>query len=338
MTQASQPNEPGLPANDEDSMDRILHFAGPRTGLPDDARARLEEAARLVWQEKVYSYALRRRRRVYGYLALAASLVLAAGLAIWLGAFRIESGGAAVATVEARTGRVTGEAGATLEVGDAIGSGQAIETGPDGRIALRLASGPSVRLDVATRLDVRSARLLRLERGAVYVDTEGRGGSSLGVETRFGVAHDVGTQFAVRLAGDQVRIQVREGEVRFDTDAESHRAPAGTVLTVNEDGTVERDGLEAYGSTWSWTAEARPPFEIEGRTVRQVLDWFSRETGLAVRYQGPVVERIDSVITAGAVEGLTPAEILEAVLPGAGLSFRIEEGTVMVTPAEGALR
>ena len=331
MTHAERPNEPGLPANEDESMDRLLHFAGPRKGLPGGAMARLEEVARPVWREKVRAQARRRRRRTYQYLAAAASVIAAAGLAYWLGPFEIGTGGGALGTVEARAGRATVESRGRLEVGDALQSGQAVETGADGRVALRLASGPSVRLDVDTRLSLESARRLLLERGAVYVDTEGGRGTSLGVGTRYGVAHDVGTQFEVRIGGDRVRVKVREGEVRFDTAAESHPAAAGTVLTVHEDGTVERDALESFAAEWSWTSETRPPFSIEGRTVRQVLEWFSRETGLAVRYEGPVVERIDSVITAGSVEGLSPIEILEAVLPGAGLSFRIEEGTVAVS-------
>lgn len=320
------------PANEDESMDRLLHFAGPRRGMSEDAVARLEEAARVVWQEKVHSHLARRRRRFRQVLAAAAALALGAGLVFWLAPFArpAADAGAIVATVEARSGRVTGGSGSALAVGERLEAGRAVETAPDTRAALRLASGASIRLDVGTRLELASARQLRLARGAVYVDTEGRA-ASLAVETRYGVARDVGTQFEVRLGDDLVRIQVREGEVRFDTAAESHPAAAGTVLTVGGDGAVERGVLEGFAPEWSWVSETRPPFEIEGRTVRQVLEWFSRETGLTVRFNGQVGERIGSVITAGSVEGLSPVEILEAVLPGAGLAFRVDEGTVVVS-------
>lgn len=319
--------QPPEPANEDESMSRLLHFAGPRMGMDGDAMTRLEHVARPAWREKVRAHTERRRRRTYRTLALAAVVVLSVGLAVRFAPFDLPGpADASVAAVEARSGTVS------LPVGHRIEAGATVETGPQGRLVLRLQGGTRVRLDVDTHLDVRGAGDLRLEHGAVYVDTDGGRGGSLRVETLHGVASDIGTQFEVRFTEEVLRIQVREGEVRLDAGTESHPARAGTVLTVLGDGTVERGVVAPYGAAWEWILETRPPFEAEGRTVRELLDWYCRETGLELRLTGAVDDQLASTVTAGPGSGLTPTETLEAVLPGAGLSFRVEEGSLEVAP------
>lgn len=299
---------------------------------------------------------------------LAAAAVVAVGLAVtlWLALGRGPVvPGPTVATLEALYGAVEvrgANAGAVSEgsIGATLPAGTVLETAArdagNGRAALRLAGGSAaggtaVRLDAGSRLVLASARELVLERGAVYLDTAvldtgvldtgaqdsgSRGqslgnGSSLAVRTAYGVARDVGTQFEVRVGEEALQVRVREGRVEVDTGAETHAAAAGVALRVDARGRAEREPIAAHGRAWSWILDTTPPFELEGKTLAQYLDWLARETGWRVEYEDPELRREASEITVhGSVEELRPDETPEMVLPGAALDYRLEGGTLVV--------
>lgn len=308
----------------DDEVGRLFDFAGRRPKAPADVLAETQATARLVWQEKVLTLARARRRRRLRRLAAAAVVLAGTGLYLWHRLSLPAGGRESVATVEASLG-------GGLAVGTVLEAGGEVATGAHGRLALRLASGASVRLDVDTRLGLESATALALHRGTVYLDSgDAAPGSSPEVRTPFGVARDVGTQFTVDLRDGVLRVRVREGEVELDVGGTAHRAPAGTALTVR-DGAVESQAVPGYGQPWSWVLRAAPPFDADGRSLREVLDWVARETGWRLSFADPGVEREAAEITVrGSLHGVPPDQALALVFPGTGLTYRVESGGLVV--------
>jgi hypothetical protein len=335
---ASSPGE-------EDEFRRLLEEAGPRPPLPQEDLDAIRAAARDAWRAQVPP---RRRRSAIAswrrpvFVALAAALAIALGLAWW----RVSKDrGAAltVARVEAVTGparlEVAGRPASEISPGDAIPHGAVIRS--DGaRLSLRLAGDAALRLDAGTRLRLVSASLFDLESGAVYADTEpggglGSPGGDLAVRTPAGTARDVGTRFAVRLEGDRtLRVRVRAGAVVLERRGRFFLTPAGKELLLRRDGSVERRDAAAYGPDWEWVMAASPGFDIEGRTLQELLDWVGRETGWQVRYADPgLAAAARQIVLHGGLGRLRPDQAPFAVLPGAGLAGELQKGTLIVRRA-----
>ncbi len=328
----------GGPEPEDDVMDQLLELAGRRPAAPEDVLAEVRHAARLTWQAKVETHATARRRRRWGQmLAAAAVLTVAASLALFQRPQETAPPAAPiVATVDTLLGTVLSRpagpssAARPLAAGDTVPAGATLETAGDGRTALVLAGGTSLRLDVGTRLELASATDLVLERGGVYLDS-GPAAPAVAVATPFGVAHDIGTQFEVRLLAAGVRVRVREGEVRLERDGTAHQALSGTELTLRADGSVERTASAGHGSAWDWVLVTAPVFELEGRTLSEYLAWVSRETGWRLQFAERELERqVETIVAHGSIAGLSPDQSLEVVLPSSELSFRVEDGTLHV--------
>ncbi len=228
-----------------------------------------------------------------------------------------------------------------------VTSGSTITTGDSGRAALLLATGHSVRIDVESSVHVVSARSLRLDRGAVYVEARAASAGAAAVEiaTPFGVVTDVGTRFEVRLIdargeGDAavpaqaLEVRVREGAVRLTTDAGSYDAGEGTELRVERGGALQRDTALPYGDDWRWVESVRPPVAVEGITLGAFLDWASRESGRLWRFVDPGSrDQADECVIHGSIEGLTVDEALSTFLPSCGFRHRVD-GDVLLIEAD----
>ncbi len=333
-----------IEANPDDPIARLLRLAGPRPAAPDAAAARVRSAVHAHWRETVR---IRRRRgisRIAAPLAVAAALTLTLGIALRLRA-PIAPPDAMVATVVRSEGRVLpldaraprGEA--EIATGTAIRAGAGLRTGPHARAALRLSAGASVRLDTGTRLRLIAPAVLELLEGAVYVDSGARPSGSPSIEIRaaLGRVRDVGTLFEVRLAGGEMRLSVREGSAALARDERLHTAAAGTRLRVDARGAVTSDAIPLQGPEWDWTLAVAPPFDLEGRTLRDYLDWLARETGWRVRYADASISAGAPTITLhGSISGLRPDETPGVVLPTCGLLHRLEGGTLLVERRAGA--
>jgi hypothetical protein len=191
--------------------------------------------------------------------------------------------------------------------------------------------GASLRLDRDTRLEALSSSSVWLERGGVYVGSEGPASSAaLRIRTREGEVADVGTQFQVRAAARGVQVSVREGHVFVFSRSGRHDARAGTRLDL-AGGDVRRSEAPGHGPDWAWVEYAAPDYDIEGRTLEAFLRWGSRETGLGIRFEDPSLERsLGGTLLHGSIRGLTPSETVEAVLPASGLVGRQRGGTLWI--------
>ncbi|MCP3959038.1 MAG: FecR domain-containing protein [bacterium] len=225
----------------------------------------------------------------------------------------------------------------TLAGGEAIHAGATIETSTaSGRVALRLAGGQSMRLDAGTRVRVASSSDLVLERGAVYVDSQGR--SSVEVRTTLGVVRDIGTQFEVRLMGgadDQayLRVRVREGSVLLEHDQESFHATVGEEIELDAEGHLTRSTVPIHGPDWDWVLATAPAPNIAGQPLGVFLDWLGREGGWDVRFADQQTEQLAStVMLHGDIQNLTPAEASTMVLHGSGLDYSLQGHLLIVEP------
>lgn len=334
--------------DDETAVRHLLRDAPRRPELPAEELEAITAAARAEWRRTVErvraAEAEERRERAGGVrrLAMAAALLLAAVLAGWW-LLRPGAGAAAdVARVERVRGAVTvvpaeGGEGRPLVDGETLPAGATLASGDAGHAALVLDGGAGVRLDAGTRLTLAAAGRLRLESGAVYVDSGADGGPGLEVRTPLGVARDVGTRFAVRLRGAdgtaaEMTVRVRDGAVEVESGGGARRrAAAGWGLVLGGDGAFREVGVDPWGAGWEWVLEAAPGFPVEGRSVTDFLAWVERETGWSVRYADPALEtEAREIVLHGDPGSLRPDRAPFAVLPAAGLDWELTGGVLLV--------
>lgn len=359
-----RPADDAALAAEEEGLRRRLEEAGPRSPIPPEDLAAISAAAHAAWREAVQRRAGERRRPGGGTIAtaltswrrqrvrrrgavaaaLAALLLVALGIGWWWRS-RPQAPPPVVARVEAVVGlvrlEVPGEAPAPLAAGAAVPAGAVLSTAgagdaAPGRAALRLAGGGELRLDAGTRLRLLAAASLELAAGAVYADTgtDGAAGTALVVHTPLGVVRDVGTRFAVALDGPAdpvLRVRVRDGRVVVEQGGRSDGAGRGEELVVRGGRRVERRRIAVHGSAWDWVMAASPAFEVEGRTLGELLAWVARETGWRVRFVEPgLAAAADEIVLHGDFGDLRPDQAAFAVLPGAGLEGELADGVLVV--------
>jgi ferric-dicitrate binding protein FerR (iron transport regulator) len=336
---ARNPNEPSRrPPQPEDwSEDRLaalIRTGGRGEEADTGAQERVRKAVRAEWRSAVKSRSLKRWN-----LRLGVAVAALVGMAIGLYLFRAHSvevpPAAEVARVVHLQGALKvaqGDATRPVASGEALNAGTTVQTDADGRAALRLASGVSLRLDCATRIVLDSDRVLRLEKGAVYVDTDGKGGAAgIEVRTPSGVVRDMGTQFEARLVEDRVRLRVREGRVALKRAADTQTADAGQEIVAAAAGEVTRASVSLTDASWNWALACAPAFDVEGKTLAQFLAWAEREGGWKVQFVDSGCERAASgTLLHGSLNGFTPRETLDVVLPTCGLKPRIENGMLWI--------
>jgi ferric-dicitrate binding protein FerR (iron transport regulator) len=203
--------------------------------------------------------------------------------------------------------------------------------GPTDRVALRLAGGQSLRLDVATRLRLDSGSAITLECGAVYLDSRG-GRENAVVRTALGEVREIGTQFEVRLAETVLSVRVREGSVLVKGVEEQIRIQSGTVGTFTPTLAPVLRPLSAWAEDWQWAQAIAPLLDIEGRSAAEFLAWVARESGVEVLYADAASERLaQEAILHGRLLGATPIATLDAVLPGCALRAAHSEGRLVIS-------
>jgi len=322
-----------LPEISDEKIAGLLRLTGPRPAVPADRSSRVKAAVRAHWRDEVAGRSRRKTLWTAAALAAAVTVAIALGLARWW-----RPGGPPPAAIAARV-----EVGsATARTGEAVRSGSELKTSGADRLAIRLAAGHSVRLDVDTRVQVLSPRAVALYEGAVYVDSGGPdplhapGGGSIEIRTPAGEVHEMGTQFEVRIIDAAVRVRVREGTVSMDLPTGGLEVQAGRELEVDAAGRAHRGDVPTSGAHWEWIGAVAPMMEIEGRTLREFLDWFGRERGVEIRFAGAEPAASASNIRLnGSIDGMTLDQALESVLLTCRMGHRIDGNAILVEPLAG---
>lgn len=305
--------------NDQD-LERLLKTAGPRERPPVEIERAVRAELYAEWRTMLREG--RGRRHRFGAFALAASLAVAA-VGAWIAGTQTAGTPAAVGTLAATVGDVRERSGRfagwrAMDGGDVVVAGRTLETGADGRAAIALAGGVSLRIDRGTRIAFIGPSRLRLERGALYLDS-GAGQPQPGrllVETPAGSVRHVGTQYELRLLDAGTQLRVREGRVEIRSpDGLVEQGRGGEQLVIFGDGRVQRGATPRSGPSWAWISDATPALDLEGMSLARFLAWAGRELGHDVELAGAVTEAdVAAVVIHGSTAGLSPAEALEAVL------------------------
>jgi ferric-dicitrate binding protein FerR (iron transport regulator) len=326
------------PDDGKDPIERLLKLAGSRPQPDAERKAEFKRNLHAEWH-KVTARGMQLRPFGRGAAIVAAA---AAVLAVaWLPFWRITPhapAGAVLGRIVRSEGVVrslpasaSSASGHPLTVGDEIRSDTLIDTTAGGRVAVVLDEGISLRVDVGSRIVMVRERVVRLDQGAVYVDSRVDKRPVL-IQTQNGEVRDIGTQFEVRTERSTLRVRVREGEVIVDRSGSAVSARAGESLRIDPQGRYERAVVPISGPEWDWTAAIGPQFQLEGSTVQQFLDWVGREQGWRWRFiDVDTARRAAGIVTHGSIEGYTPEEALAIVLPTCGLSFVRNRDEVIVS-------
>jgi ferric-dicitrate binding protein FerR (iron transport regulator) len=307
--------------NENDPIATLLQIAGRRPAVPADVTARVREAVREEWERS----ARRRTRRRFALAAAAVVVLVAGGLVMFRPAATVAPSPAApraiIASVETMSGSAIGGDGRFVEAGARLRTGDAMETARGATASLRWGAA-TLRMDGGTRVRLDSPRGLFLDRGAVFIASNGE---RVVVSTPLGDVHDVGTEFEVRMVDDALRVRVREGQVDLRRNGATHTAAAGVELAADARGNVTQRAIPRSGSEWDWVVRAAPAITLEGRTVRAVVDGVSREKGLTAVYATGVGDaRLHGSVP------LTPDEALDAALAASGLIARTDGDRLIV--------
>jgi ferric-dicitrate binding protein FerR (iron transport regulator) len=268
-------------------------------------------------------------------MAMAASVAVAA-IGAWFALPMLNQPAAPLATLSRVSGAV--EAGSDGDwqpavVRQALGAGQEIVTGPQGRAALLLRDGVSLRLDTDTRIALLTPERIVVTRGAVYLDA-GRGSGvadPLVIESRFGTTRHLGTQYELRVAPDAMLVSVREGRVEVSGTGPVTQADAGEQLLLKADGSMRRQTIARTAALWDWTQEVTPPFAIEQRTLSEFLVWVSRETGREIEFGSPRLQSSAAeIVLRGSIAGLRPDAALAAVMATTPLDYSADRSLISV--------
>lgn len=312
-------------------VEELFKHAAPRPQPPPAVEREVRAAVCQEWDRAVSRRITRRRA---GWLAIAASVLVAAGAATllvrpqWLAP-------RAVASIDRVAGRVelpgVGSAVAGLE----LRAGQTLTTGAGGMVALGPSGGGSLRVAGESSITLLAADRIELNSGTVYFDSRAgadRGPAHLSIATPLALVSDVGTQFMTRLEAGLVAVSVREGLVAIDRDGDEWVATVGERVTLDAPGQVRREPIATYGPDWRWTERIAPAFQIQGRRMIDVLEWFARETGRELEFGSLDAQRKASkeLHRSAAVE-LESLTELTVLLATADLEHRVIGGKIHIT-------
>jgi len=322
-----------------DAVERLLRMAGARPAGDVERIDRVRDAVHDAWRDSNRRRA--RQRRAFGALALAAAAVVAA---VWLAR---RNGSPAptppsvlpAARLMAATRAIdrVGDSREPIRIGDHAMVGEGFETGSGVLATFSFSDGGELRMNEGTLVRFTGARELRVDRGAIYLDSGPRSGS-LVVRTPVGLVRDLGTRFEVGAAGESWHVRVRDGLVRYG-GATGAQAGPGSELIVEPGGRVVVRPSAPYGADWAWVVRAAPAPRIEGQTLAAFLDWVAHESGRRVEFSSEELRRaMSGTILHGSIDGLSAEEALGVILPTCGLSHRIEAQQVIIsrpdTPSE----
>ena len=313
-----------------DPVETLIQAAGRRIEPPADAYRAVLAVATAAFRAKT---ARRRQARWLVAASLAASVVLAVMV---VARWNTPAGRGEIATIERVIGGVEIEEGGEwrelAESPGSLGTGRSLRTGQDGRVALALAGGTSLRLAGETQVMVDAPGRLYVRQGTIYVDSGARpSASGIEVVTPAGTARDIGTQFELQVAGARLRLRVREGSVALDRGGKSLTGSAGEQIVIDDFGGISRGTIAPDAQEWEWAEAVAPMPDIDGRPASELIAWVARETGQRLRYESAAVEeRAATVILHGNIRHLPPLAALEAMLATTDLECVLDGDTMEI--------
>jgi len=309
---------------DEAYVARLLRLAGPRPDIPPLVEKRVHRRVHAEWQRS------RRRRSI---LRIAAPLALAASVVIGIALVPDTPTTPARPFVGTVVRVLPAGSDGIPAVGTRLAGGAVLETSGGQSLSVELRGGRSLRIAPSTTVTLVAFDRVRLGRGEIYADTgtSAYAADPLTVDTAAATITDVGTQFAVRIGGNALRVAVREGRVDVTTDDSRHVATAGELLRLAQGKQPEREAIGPDSELWHWAMEVAPAFDIENRSLLDFLEWAARETGRKLSFTDDA-ERSSAMqaVLHGSIEGLSPDEAVESVLATSGFDYRVTPREIVI--------
>jgi ferric-dicitrate binding protein FerR (iron transport regulator) len=318
--------------DDTDPVGSLIRRAGLRDPAPETTSRRVRNQVHAEWLSAVEN----RRRRRRSVAAVAAATILAVVLIV--AGRQTQSPPTLMQEFAATVARITGQVmvnGSPIEGLQAqLHAGDTLTTSRIGGASLMFADG-ALRMDADTRVVFIDGQSLRLLQGGVYIDSgSGPKATPVQVLTEFGTATDVGTQFQVRLAADELQVNVREGLVNVEEQDRIVSAQAGEAIQINRDGQLIRTVVDSQDESWDWAEELAPEFTIDNRSLLEFLSWAAGETGRSLIFEDANAERsADREILRGSIAGMNPDEALEAVRHTIESSYQVLDDQIMIRAA-----
>jgi ferric-dicitrate binding protein FerR (iron transport regulator) len=298
-------------SNSDDAIAALVRLAGRRPPVPEDAARRVREAVHDEWMEAI---SRRRRTRWIGSAAVvAAAAVTFVILQLTTSSPQPQLAPQRVVVAGGQTN------GAVIYAND-------IYEVANGNTASLAWGNAILRLDGGTRVRIASATELTLDRGAVYVDSNG---SRVVIHTPIGNVRDIGTQFEVRLTTDRMRVRVREGRVDLQHGGTTHVVGSGVELDADAQGGVTEHSIARNGAEWEWVLRAAPPIHLDGRTLSEVVASVTRDEGLKPVWFDQTAQNAATMRLHGDVP-LTPEEALDTALVASGLTARTDGDRLII--------
>jgi ferric-dicitrate binding protein FerR (iron transport regulator) len=293
-------NEPN-----NDAIARLLRGAGKRPVPPADAAARIHAHVRAEW---LASVAKRRQQR---WVAMAASLLVAAVSVWWIATPTRQVSSVVVARLEAQ--------GRELRVGEQV---RTSNSGLVMRIADATGRSYDLRLAANSQLRWSAEHEVTLLSGSLYVDT-GSAKAAVGpplvvLASSVRIEH-IGTRFMTRLVDGRVEVAVRDGRVQMHTKDATALLVAGdggrALVSPGAVANIERLRTSPSGLYWEWADTLSAPVTLEGQSLLAVLQRLAFEGGVELRFASSrIEEQARSTTLHGPALGLPPLQAMQAVL------------------------
>ena len=324
-----------MPATSDGALEALLKEAGPRPLPAADTISTARDAVRQEWQSVV---ARRRRRSKLLGFAAAASVLIALFL-VYDGMGPAEVPALRVADIERSFGSIylLGEQSELQERNDLLSvvTGQTVVTGRQSGIGFAMFDGTSLRVDAGTRIEFVGPQTVFLHNGRVYIDAGTVQGDAPGlrIESAHGSVTHLGTQYIASVDSRELAVSVREGKVSVDGNFHDATVLPGQQISLRGSRRPARVNVPLSGEHWQWVEAMSPRADFEGRSVYELLQWVSRETGLELNWESPGAKQyaLDATLRGtGAAIDTAPTNALRFWMKGLDLDWRIEGGMIYI--------
>ncbi len=333
MTDNTHTNEATQTA--EDALGKLLSSAGPRLQPNPDQSERVKANVQAEWQRVVQKRSTLNKSWLLGSMAAAVATVFLTA-SLWEKII-ITTPPDAIASIQVLKGTVyqlQNQTPVMLRDTDVIEVGTLLKIGDDSGLAMELRDGQSVRFKENTEVTLVAHNRLSINQGSVYVDSNASDPNIfVAVDTPFGLAKDIGTQFMVTVFPDAVQVAVREGQVELSRDTRIHSATLGEQIQLDQQGALDRQAIDVHGDQWNWLSDLAPVYETNGRTLSEFLTWICRENGWTLVYTSREIElgAQTEELQGTSTQDMSPDQALEAVFTSTTTTKKYHVGDGVLT-------
>ncbi len=320
---------------DDEVLEALFRHVSSRQRPPREVEQEIRESLHAEWAQQNRQRRVRKRTLS---LAIAAAAILALfALTNTLRQPVNDGQRPMLATVEKSSGDVfvqgAAEQNSRLLESTKLHRGDVLSTIQAARIALSWSNGESVRIDQNSRVVLISKTEIELLSGSIYVDSAGAiiKGKAFRILTPSGPVTHIGTQYITTVAGADVTISVREGEVTIGSGRKKAVAMQGQKLHISEDGQQSISTIPIFGEDWQWTEQVAPGFDMEGRSLKELLDWVARETGRSVAYESTQSEIAAATTRLHGKLDIAPLRAMELMIQTSDLTAVLHDGVILVS-------